>query len=106
LKDEADGNWTIAIKPTSAAYAWNGSATLKGRGDVVIQVDPAVSGLASATFTHGGTSNFAIQSYAHDGSSDLLVDEIGHYSGEVQVPDCTFLVTITADGAWTAKLTR
>ncbi|MCW2938759.1 MAG: hypothetical protein JWN00_1744 [Actinomycetia bacterium] len=38
--------------------------------------------------------------YTEDGSQNL-VNEIGHYAGEVQLPDGTFLITVHADGMWT-----
>lgn len=35
------------------------------------------------------------------GGTDLLVNEIGNYSGETLLPDGTLVLEITADGAWT-----
>ncbi len=38
--------------------------------------------------------------FAADGA-DLLVNEIGNYSGPVPLPDGTLLLTVQADGRWT-----
>ena len=54
-----------------------------------------------AAITHNGASNFAVKSYA-EGSTfpDLLVNEIGNYSGSVRFPGPA-VVDLTADGDWT-----
>lgn len=99
---EADGAWTITIKPVTEAFKWDGSEVLTGTGDDVVILDPPSSGLKSSTLTHDGSGNFAVWSYA-SGSTDLLVNEIGNYSGEVLLADGTFLLEITATGSWTAS---
>jgi hypothetical protein len=101
FKIGSNGAWTATIKPVSGARAWNGTAKLAGKGDDVVRVNPPISGLATATFTHSGSENFAVVSYSAD-SSDLLINEIGHYHGQVQLPDGTQLLAVSADGAWTA----
>lgn len=97
---ESGGSWTIVIKPVTAAFSWNGQETLAGSGDDVAILDPASSGLKSTTLTHRGDSNFAIWGYSAS-NADLLVNEIGNYSGEVLLADGTFLFEITANGPWT-----
>jgi hypothetical protein len=96
---EADGAWTITIRPVTEAFRWDGSEVLTGSGDDVAILEPPSSGLQSTTLTHSGSGNFAI--WAYGPSTDLLVNEIGNYSGEVLLADGTFLLEITADGAWT-----
>lgn len=97
----ADGAWTVEIKPVSMAYAWDPAAgQLAGQGDDVVLVQPPVSGLMTAAVTHTGSGNFAVIAYSTD-SADLLINEIGSYSGEVLVGDGTFLLQVTADGSWT-----
>jgi hypothetical protein len=44
---QADGSWTIALKPLSAARPWNGTGTLSGRGAEVILTRDVFSGLSS-----------------------------------------------------------
>lgn len=96
----ADGAWSITIKPVTAARLWDGASGLSGSGDDVIHIDPAIEGLATFNITHSGTSNFAVIAYS-DAGADLLVNEIGAYSGESAIGSGTFLLEITADGAWT-----
>jgi hypothetical protein len=50
--------------------------------------------------SHQGSGNFAIWAYSEDGT-DLLVNEIGTYTGESLLADGTFVLEITADGSWT-----
>jgi hypothetical protein len=96
----ADGAWTITVKPVTAARLWDGTSALSGSGDDVIHIDPAIEGLATFNITHNGSGNFAVFAYS-DSGSDLLVNEIGAYSGESLVGSGTFLLEISADGAWT-----
>ena len=100
LKIEADGAWTANVKPVSSARKWTASGKLSGKGDDVVRVDPPASGLTAATIKHQGKSNFAVTSYSPEGG-DLLVNEIGAFSGEELLPNGTFLLQIEADGAWT-----
>ncbi|MEX1278111.1 MAG: hypothetical protein WEI16_03575, partial [Chloroflexota bacterium] len=96
----AGGAWTITIKPVTAARVWDGMSPLNGSGDDVVRVNPRIAGLARATVQHTGSSNFAVWAYSASGG-DLLVNEIGAYLGEVLLGGGTFLLEITADGAWT-----
>ena len=102
MKVTSSGSWSIVIAPVSSAGKWNGSSTLKGKGDDVTIVQPAISGLAAAKTTHTGKHNFAVTAYTAD-DYDLLINEIGKYSGEVQLPDGTVLLEMEADGAWSVK---
>lgn len=96
---EADGPWTIEIKPITDAFRWDGSAALSGVGDDVAILDPPSSGLKSVTVTHQGDGNFMI--WAYGPSTDLLVNEIGPYSGEALLNDGTVFFEIGANGPWT-----
>ncbi len=95
----ADGPWTIEIRPVTDAFEWDGAEPLAGSGDDVAILDPASEGLKSTTITHEGDGNFAVWAFGPE--PDLLVNEIGAFSGEVRVPAGTFLFEITANGAWT-----
>ena len=95
----ADGPWTIEIMPVTDAFEWDGAEPLAGSGDDVAILDPASEGLKSTTITHEGDGNFTVWAYGPD--AELLVNEIGAFSGEVLVPAGTFLFEITANGAWT-----
>ncbi len=98
---EASGPWTILIKPVADAFRWDGSQELTGSGDDVAILSPPSSGLKSVTVSHQGDGNFAI--WADGPTTDLLVNEIGQYSGEVLLADGTFLFEITATGPWTVS---
>lgn len=98
LDVEADGTWAITIKPVTEAFRWDGTETLSGSGDDVAILDPASSGFKSTTLTHNGDGNFAIWTYGE--TTDLLVNEIGAFSGEVLLTSGTFLFEITANGPW------
>jgi hypothetical protein len=100
FKIEADGAWTIVIKPVTEAFRWDGADALTGTGDDVAILEPPSDGLQSTTVTHSGSGNFAIWAYSASGT-DLLVNDIGSFSGEVLLADGTFLFEITADGQWT-----
>lgn len=97
----AGGAWTITIKPVMEARDWDGSSELSGAGDDVIHVDPNITGLMTADVAHSGSGNFAVIAYGSGAfGTDLLVNEIGSYSGEVVIGSGTFLLEITADGTW------
>lgn len=92
--------WTVVLKPLSMGRVWTGSGTLGGRGDeVVIMPSEPFGGLDAARITHTGKSNFAVYAFAEN--RELLINEIGRYSGEVQVPSGTSILTFDADGPWT-----
>ncbi|AWS45473.1 hypothetical protein DKM19_33245 [Streptosporangium sp. 'caverna'] len=98
LKIEADGTWSLRLKPLSMARAWAGPKA-SGRGDDVLKLDPQSSGLTTVQARHSGSSNFIVDSYAENGGEGLI-NEIGSWKGEVLLPDGTKLVTIKADGTW------
>jgi len=99
FKIESNGTWTLTVKPVTSARRWDPALPLTGKGDDVVAVAPSANGLTIVTLKHSGSSNFAILAYRSDGS-DLLVNEIGKYSGETTLADGTFLLEVTADGAW------
>lgn len=93
IQVDADGAWTLKIKPMSSARSF--SSDIKGKGDDVVLYD---DGAKVATIKHRGSSNFTVWFYAQDGS-DLLVNEIGNYQGE-SVLTGRAILAITADGPW------
>jgi hypothetical protein len=99
FKIRADGAWTVVIKPIGSARRWDLSATLTGTGDDVIRVTGPVSGLASSVAKHSGKSNFAVVTFADEGR-DLIINEIGKYSGEILMPTGLIAIVVTADGKW------
>lgn len=101
---QADGAWTIEIRPVTDAFQWDGGQALAGAGDDVAILSPPSDGLTATTLTHQGDGNFAI--WAYGPSTDLIVNEIGPYSGEVLLPSGTFLFEISANGPWTISPPR
>jgi hypothetical protein len=101
LQIDADGSWTITIQPAQRAPVWSGSTSGKGAAVLLVSPDVFGGGLSKATITHDGESNFIVKAYGD--STDLLVNEIGDYSGEVLLPAGTVLLEIEADGSWTVE---
>lgn len=98
LKIQADGAWTLKLKPLEMARLWEGSK-VSGRGDDVIAFSPQPEGLTTLEAKHSGSSNFIVYAYSEN-STDNLVNEIGSWKGEVLLPDGTVFMSIEADGSW------
>jgi hypothetical protein len=99
LKIQADGAWTVRLERPTDSRRWHG-ARIAGKGDDVLALDEPTSGLVTAKLTHTGSANFIVDAYTENGS-DNLVNEIGRYTGEVMLPNGTYLITVHADGGWT-----
>lgn len=97
---------TQAKKTLADILASSGSfeaVTLTGSGDDVLDI-PCAGKPCLMTIEHDGTRNFVVHTVNSSGSNiDLLVNEIGPYSGVVtdwsKYQNATTL-SITADGAW------
>ncbi len=99
LQIKADGAWTITLSPVGTAPA--PGADLSGTGDSILRYEGAAG---IATVNHAGESNFVI--HFTDGTSpDLLVNEIGAYSGEIPIKSGPALIAVKADGDWTITIT-
>ena len=100
----ADGNWTITIKPLSAATAWSGQS-ISGSGDVVVRVPKKTKPGNKLGMQHIGTSNFAIISYSKKGKYlSLKANEIGDYTGQKTFGKGATYLGVESEGTWT--LTR
>ncbi len=95
LEITASGPWTITLRPLLAAREFEGASAAGSGDDVVIYRGDA--GIAAISYT--GDSNFAVWSYGN--RSDLLVNEIGAYTGNVRWPSGPAVIEISASGAWT-----
>lgn len=97
LEIDADGSWSITARPMSKARAL--STSLNGSGDEVVRYEGSASTLTS---THDGSSNFIILGFKADGEyNELIVNEIGTYSGTDTIDSETDILDIQADGNWT-----
>src|SRR5690606_19830224 len=86
-----------------------GPLPFSGTGDFVITLDEPLSEPVVARVSHTGGSNFVVETLDASGQSvDLLVNEIGAYTGVRPVNfrdgESVSLIQITADGAWTLSL--
>jgi len=98
---DADGPWTITIKPVTSAPAWDLSGTLEGTGDTIYRIVPRSSRPALLQVSYTGDANFIVHSHGLDGPNGL-VNEIGTYHGRVWMPDGSFILEVDADsGSWT-----
>jgi hypothetical protein len=50
-------------------------------------------------------SNVFVYVYDTEGNEDMLVNDIGNFSGEFAVPKDALIWTVQSDGAWTIKRT-
>lgn len=97
LKITADGPWTVKLVSLSSVRSFDGSAPMTGTGDDVFHYKGASK---PAVFTHDGSSNIAVHRFGT--RPDLLINEIGAYTGTVVW--ATGLYQVTADGNWSATL--
>ena len=100
LSVETTGRWTGTIAPLSQADRWNTTEITTGSGDNVLMLSSETIGLKTMLIKHSGKSNFVVWSYSIDGQPNLLVNEIGDYSGEVLLPDQTYIISIQSEGNW------
>lgn len=99
LKITAGGGWTVKLVPLTSVRSFDGSVPMTGHGDDVFYYKGAAK---PATFTHNGSSNIAVHTYGT--RPDLLINEIGAYTGTVVwAPG---LYKVTADGDWSATLKK
>ena len=71
----------------------------------MVKIAKPESGATLATISgHGSSSNFVVESLDSSLQEvDLLVNEIGNYSGEVVLGAGPELIQIQSDGPWTLK---
>lgn len=93
IQVQADGSWTMTIRPVSSARHF--SSRITGKGDDVVWY---TAGPKVANIKHSGSGNFAVWFHGEDGT-DLLVNEIGKYKGQSPFTGKAVLA-ITADGSW------
>lgn len=94
-------------EPEPAPSAVFEPIVLEGSGDDIIDVPVITDSIIVATFTHQGSSNFAVVSYNQAGDRiSLLVNEIGNYQGTVpfNFSEAPTELEITASGPWSVTL--
>jgi len=103
LQIESSGTWTITISPLSlnVINVVQVPGTYQGSGDDVVGLDGTPDTGTFSTQTH---DNFVVWSYSSTGGKDLLVNEIGPYSGTKVMDKNTFLLVISSGGAWSMDI--
>jgi hypothetical protein len=91
---EADGAWSILIEDLTTAEQFDGAAW--GTGDRVIYMTGSFD---VATITNEGDSNFLVYAYGTGNRSPLIVNEIGAYSGTVEMVGPAF-VQVESTSNW------
>lgn len=99
LEITCSGSWTVEIAPLSTTD----QTSFSGKGDFVTPILKAP--VDAWKITHSGKSNIIVKQIGST-DSDLLVNDIGAYEGEVistisAGENCLF--EIQADGAWTIE---
>lgn len=95
LKISGNGSWSVTVAPISSAKKL--AQTNSGNGDQVFLYDGEAANWA---LKHQGDGAFIVS--ADDGSfPDMLVMEIGNYSGTVPLGAGPLILEVKADGAWT-----
>jgi hypothetical protein len=100
LKITAGGAWTVKLAAISSAPGIGAHAS--GSGDAVYLWTGRAANWA---ISNQGSENFVVQT--RDASlfgGDLLVNEIGAYTGTVPVTQGPAVVQITSNGAWTLSV--
>ncbi len=100
----ANGTWTLELRPLFDAPQIGPAGSITGCCDDVLIDAFASSSAARVTFTHDGDSNFQV--WAHGQSRELLVNEIGDYSGTVLVSAGALVYDIVSEGFWSMRIDR
>ena len=99
----SSGNWVIALYPFSVEYmdTLQIPGKYEGIGDSVVVIigEPDI-----VTFSTTEQDNFIVYAFTSDGR-DLILNEIGPYSGEKILPSDVVLLTILMNGSWTMDIT-
>ena len=97
LDIDASGDWTIYVEPLAIARTYKGS--ISGNTDDVINLGK--TGITS--FDYDGTSNFIVWAYELGGDTDLIVNEIGPWSGQEVISSSFDYIDVVGIGDWTIK---
>lgn len=94
LEITADGAWTVTVRSVLSLRQFEGASAAGIGDDALIYLGDA----GAAALSHDGESNFAVWTYGS--STDLVVNEIGAYTGTVRWAAGPTVVAVSADGAW------
>jgi hypothetical protein len=94
----ADGAWTVTVRSILSLREFTGPSVTGAGDDVVIYRGDA----GAAALTHDGQSNFSMWFYGD--STDLVVNEIGPYTGTVRWGAGPAVIAVNADGNWSVTV--
>lgn len=97
LNVTAKGVWSVTFEPLSMAEELETSVS--GVSDDVLRV----SSSGAADFTYVGDTNFKVWARGPIGEAELLINEIGDYSGTHVIPDWATYIDIVGIGDWTIE---
>lgn len=102
VKVKADGAWTLKFDSITRAPLWK-FLKVTNTGTKVLRLKSPTRGVRTMRAVHSGESNFIVYAYTSSRWPELLVNEIGDYSGKVVLPAGTRYVSVMADGKWSLK---
>lgn len=94
------GTWTVRIDELAQAPQWPEQTS--GTHPVVLLVDQD-AGVSGVTVSHQGESNVFVWGHVENEYEDLMVNEIGEWSGELDLRPGTFALEIDASGPWSIE---
>ena len=100
---DASGPWTIEVKPVTDIDILRVPGTIEGSGDYMFALKGGSPDIAK--ITSASDAYFGVEGYSQSSGHDLLVNEVGAYSGTVLLTRDTFLMIVTADGPWSIEVT-
>jgi hypothetical protein len=101
---QADGAWTITVKPLKAAPVVP-AKSYQGTGTEVVKFKNTLSSPKRITLTHTGESNYIVSPISSGGREGAsIVNEIGAFTGTVVLPKGTRYLAVVADGTWTSAV--
>jgi hypothetical protein len=92
---QAEGSWSIVVKPLSTAPKFSGS-TSASTDSVVWYTGPA----ATLRLNYSGNGYFGVWAYYANGDADLLANTTASYAGTRSVRKGPVLMSIQSDGPW------
>lgn len=98
LSVESSGDWSITVKPMDSMEELVNGQSYSGDGVYYIDTDD----LTTITLTNSGESNFIVYGIGIS-DVDLLVNEIGDYSGTVVWTESQSFLIINSEGTWTVS---
>tara|TARA_B100001564_G_scaffold356679_1_gene371354 strand:+ start:502 stop:1320 length:819 start_codon:yes stop_codon:yes gene_type:complete len=98
---QSDGNWELSLKSVSSGAKKVSGTSKSGKGADVINAT-SVCEYNKIQISHNGEGYFGVWAISPKSffPEDLLVNEIGTYSGVVRLPEDFELIVIEADGNW------